>query len=115
MEFIFTYDIEYNRTMRGIINDSRGGIAAIKNTVGSVMKAYADQQVATVTESALPYKIETVNGNLGGYFILSVTDAGGARLLSTQLRPAFEQFEVEISNLIINFITDGKWKHDFLF
>ena len=116
MTFVFTYDIDYNRTMRGVINDSRANIAAIKNTVGSVMKAYVDEQVATVTEVSLPYKIETADsGNLAGYFILRVNDAGGARLLSTQLRPAFEQFSTDISNQIINFITDGAWKHDYLF
>ena len=105
MNFNFTYDIEYNRTMRAVINDSRGNITAIKNKVGSVMKAYADGQVNTVTVVSIPYKIETAdNGNLAGYFILRVNDEGGASLLSTQLRPAFEQFSTDISNQIINFI-----------
>lgn len=116
MIFNFIYDIEYNRTMRGVINDSRGNIVGIKNKTGVIMKAYADEQVAEVTEMAMPYKIETGdNGNLAGYFILQISSEGTAKLLSTQLRPAFEQFSVEISGLITNFITEGKWKNDFLF
>lgn len=113
----FIYDIEYNRTMRGIINDSRENIPEIKNQLGVVMKTYADEQAALVTENSLPYKMETdAYGNLAGYVILGIgRTEQSAYLLTKQLRPAFEQFSTDISEQISNFITEGTWKQDILF
>ena len=107
------YDIDYSRIMPAVIIDARASIPAITNQIGSVIKAYTDAEVAKVTSKVVPYKIETDQGVLVGYFTIRVI-VGFGSLYQYQLRPAFVQFNTVISQEISNFIASDDWKFDFL-
>ena len=110
----FIYDIEYKRTIPACLKEARASIPQIKNQIGSVIKAYTDGQVALIIDNVIPYKIETQeNGNLVGYMAIRVVD-GEASVYLKQLRPAFFQFDFEISVQINTFIINGFWKFDTL-
>lgn len=116
MSYRFIYDsVERARLIPSVLIDKRAAIPVIANQVGTVIKAYTDAAVA-VTDNVrvIVYKIETEDGNLAGYWTLSVKFAG-ASLLSMELRPAHEQFAATISGLINNFISAGTWKADSLY
>lgn len=116
MSYRIVYNEEYRRVMPAVLIDSRANIDAIKTADGFSVKAYTDAQVALVTNTVIPYKIETNNGNLVGYFNLSVTTSPkSALILNTQLRPAFVQFNSEISQIISTFIISNDWQYDYLF
>jgi hypothetical protein len=116
MSYRVIYNEEYRRVIPAVLIDSRANIAAIKTAGGFAVKAYTDSQVALVTDTVIPYKIETNEGNLAGYFNLSVsTNPKSAVLLNAQLRPAFVQFNSEISQIISNFIISNDWQFDYLF
>jgi len=115
MSYRFIYSqSEANRLVPAVLIDKRAAIPEIKNKTGVVIKAFIDVQVALVTESCIFYKIETDLGNLAGYFTLQVIREGVVIILQQELRPPFEQFSVEISGLIANFITNGTWQTDHL-
>lgn len=112
MDFIVTYDTDFSRTIPAVITDARDTIPAITRSLGYLVKVYYDARVAAVADNFIPYKIETKNGNLAGYFVL---DANGevVSIAQKQLRPAFRQFDSELSQLISNFIASGKWRGDW--
>lgn len=98
------------------IIDSRVNIPAIVTASGYEVKAYVDTQTALVTSMVLPYKLETGDGALIGYVYLSVNATGTAcMVLKKQLRPAFVQFDDEISQEISSFIQSNAWQMDYLF
>jgi hypothetical protein len=99
--------------MRGVIIDSQYTISAISNKLGSVIKDYCDTEIGKVADNVLPFRIETNDGNLAGYFTIQVTGAT-VSILQTQIRPAFLQFNTTISNIIATFITNGEWKRFYL-
>ncbi len=116
MSYRIIYNQEYKRVIPAVIIDSRANISAVRTAGGFAVKDYTDAQVALVTDAVIPYKIETGNGNLVGYFNLTVSDhPKAAVLLNAQLRPAFVQFNSEISQLISNFILSNDWQFDYLF
>lgn len=116
MNYRIIYNQEYKRVIPAVLIDSRANINAIKTATGYEVKAYTDSQVALVTSLVIPYKIETLNGNLAGYFNLTVSDnPKTVVLLNAQLRPAFVQYNSEISQLISTFIISGNWEFDYLF
>lgn len=115
MTFRVIYNQDYKRTIPAILIDGRGEIAAIQTAGGYAVKAYTDSKVSEVTSTVIPYKIETDLGSLAGYFNLQVKPLGGVSLLVTQLRPAFKQFDTQISQIISNFISSNEWKEDYLF
>ena len=107
--------MEYERTFPAVIKDARASIPQIKNQIGTVIKAYTDSQVALITDNVLPYKIETAdNGNLVGYVAIRVV-SGEALVYLKQLRPAFVQFDSEISEQINNFVISGFYKYDSIY
>lgn len=110
------YNESYKRVIPAVLIDSRAFVPAITTATGYEVKAYTDAQVSLVTSTVIPYKIETDNGNLAGYFNLQVsTSPVSASVLNKQLRPAFQQFESEINQEISNFIQSSNWKADYLF
>ena len=116
MDFNFIYEVDYSRLIPAIVIDSRGQIPEILNMPGSVIKAFADSLVDEIDSSILVYKIETMTGNLAGYFTVKVNpDGSGTRGPSMYLRPAFLQKSTEISAKISNFITNGSYGADHLF
>lgn len=113
MNFRFIYEpSEFGRIIPSCIIDSRASIPAIRNQVGSVIKAYFDVEVNKVSghTEVLFFKVETESGVLVGYFSLTVTtDGSGAVLNQFQIRPSFGQFIIQISAEITNFIAAGIW------
>lgn len=115
MKVRFIYDENYSRTIPACIIDARASIAAIKNQIGDVIKAYTDSQVKAVNQNTLPYKLETMDGNLAGYITLIVDmTTEGCALGQKVLRPAFQGF-MDIPTQISTFITSNSWKIDILF
>lgn len=114
MVFRIIYNQEYKRVIPAVLIDSRGGISAIETTGGYETKTYTDAQVALVTPTVIPYKIESGAGNLAGYFNLQV-EGSNAGLLVMQLRPSFGELSAQISQIINNFIISNVWKEDYLF
>lgn len=110
--FIYS-QYECHRIIPGVLIDNRANIPAIKNKLGSVIKAYTDAEADKVKENCVFYKIETYEGNMAGYFTLEV-GAQGVTVLQFQLRSAFQQFNQEISGQISNFISSGEWRKDYL-
>lgn len=115
MTFQITYDPDYKRTMFAVIVENRANIPAIKNQIGSVIKQYVDGQTAMVTDSVLPYKVETAdNGVVTAFFSVQVTNMGlNAVKLQQVICPVFQSF-MEINELIDNFITNGLYRNDIL-
>lgn len=103
-----------SRIIQSVLIDKRASVPEIKNQIGTAIKTFIDSQVAMVTDSTLFYKIETGNGNLAGYFTLTVVRTGVVSILQYELRPAFEQFSSEISKELANFINNGYWANDYL-
>lgn len=119
MAFLFIYEpSEFRRIIPAVLIDSRANIPAIKNEIGSVIKAYIDLEVDKVNQYVLFFKIETVkkepntyNGVLAGYFTLFLFHQGQvANLYDFVLRPSFSQFSAQISVEIVNFINSSQWK-----
>jgi hypothetical protein len=114
MDYYLSYDIEYKRTFNGVLIDSRSAIPAIAGQLGSVIKSFIDKEIALVTPEVLPYKIESSNGNLAGYFTIRLNSHSGF-LFQYQLRPPFVQFNAEISQIINNFIKSNSFSQDYTF
>ena len=114
MVFDFIYETNAKRLMPAIINDSWSIIPQIKGQPGASVKAYSDSQVALVTSNCLLYKIESVNGNLAGYFVLQVNNSA-ASLYLLQLRPAFQSFTAQISQNINIFVQSNNFLYDMLY
>lgn len=116
MTFHIVYNDAYKRVIPAVLTDSRGSIVDIQAVGGFALKAYNDLQVSNVTSTVLPYKIETEYGNIAGYFNLQVNKLQQTvSLKDKQLRPAFINFDADISNEIGIFISNNKWKTDYLF
>ena len=114
MIYRFIYNDAYKRVIPATLIDSRG-VLSIATASGFAVKDYTDSEVAKVTANVIPYKIETDNGTLAGYFNLTVTaDRLFATLLNKQLRPAFVKFDSDIANKISIFITSNDWQVDIL-
>lgn len=114
---------EYGRIIPAVLIDSRIGIPQLANKTGNEIKAYCDIEINKVKENpyVLFFRIETIktvntiqemeDGVLAGYFSLFLFHQGQtANIYQFQLRPAFMQFNVQISAEITNFITSGSWK-----
>lgn len=111
----FIYDMEYERTFPAVLKDARASIPEIKNQIGSIIKAFTDSQVALVMDNVLPYKIETADkGNLVGYMAIRVV-SGEASVYLKQLRPAFMQFDADISEQINTFIISKLYAFDSIY
>lgn len=115
MTYRFIYDnADKHRIISAVMIDSRAGIPAIKNQIGSVVKTVIDSQIALVVDNCLFYKIETENGNLAGYLCLKIGANDQVTVLLFELRTSYEEYSSEISTQMSNFITSGEWKQDFL-
>jgi len=108
-----SYLIEYSRVITGIVLESRKLIAATVGKSGFAVEAFCNMEAEKVTDNVIPYKLETAQGNLAAYFSLIVNGN-----LTTQyqlfIRPAFEQFSIEIQQFINIFISSNEWQTDIL-
>lgn len=101
--------------MTSCIIDARKG-SILANKTGPVIKTEIDSRLSLITANVLVYKIETEKGNMGGYFSMIVNEENKTGILQQKvIRPSFESKQLEISQLISNFIFGGQWKRDFLF
>ena len=115
MRLFIRYDTEYNRVIPAVTIDSRSTIPAIKTASGNDVKVYFDDIVANVkSRKLLPYKLETVDGNLIGYFAISVTNNVG-NLEYSCIRPQFQNTSSQIMTEVNNFITSKRWTCDIIF
>lgn len=118
---------EYSRIIPAVLIDSRDVIPALANKIGDDIKAYCDTEIDKVKTNPLVlfFRIETMNkvnleydgedGVLAGYFSLFIFKAGTvANRYQFQLRPAFMQFNSQITAEIVNFIANGGWKQYYL-
>lgn len=116
MTYRFIYNnFDCQRVIPAILIDSRSNIPAIKNKIGSAIKAYTDAETSKVTGTVIFYKIETELGVLAGYFSLQTATNGTATILQYQIRPSFAQFNTEIQGLINTFIQANEYGKDYLF
>lgn len=104
---------EVNRVIPAVLIDKRASILAISGQNGATIQAFANSQVA-LADGCIFYKIETFDGNLVGYFTLKVIREGVVSLLQYELRPPFQQFDSQISQIVSNFIASSEWQFDNL-
>ncbi|HNU14919.1 MAG TPA: hypothetical protein PKI55_10710 [Chitinophagaceae bacterium] len=115
MTFRFIYATgDHPMIIQSVLIDKRASISAIRNKIGSVIKDYCDQVIAQVGDNTIFYKIETSDGNLAGYFSLSVFSGSSVALQQYELRPPFAQFDALVSNEINNFMQSQNWTVDIL-
>jgi len=111
MTYRIIFDDQYFRTLPSCIIDNRVKLG-LGNAIGSAIQAYIDSQVALVVPGVLPYKIETVNGNLTGVFALFVHPTDGATILFQVIRPGFQEDLTNIQAEISSFIQGNDWQYD---
>lgn len=110
----FTYDEVFYRTIPACIIDGRAGNPAVSGQPGFAIKAFTDAEVSKARlPGVVPYKMETINGNLIGYMSLKVVN-GVASLYQLWLRQAFQPKLTEITGDISIFITSLSWNFDVL-
>lgn len=114
MTFNLQYESDFKRIIPAVINDARNTIPETTNQPGTVIKAYADSQIDLAVPGVLFYRISTREGGLGGYVGLRVAN-GVASTLLMQLRPAFQPFLAEISQVISTFIIDNLFLADLIY
>lgn len=116
MSYRIIYNDSYKRVIPAVLIDSRASIPAIVTAGGYDVLDYTNSQTALIVSNVVPYKIETDLGNLVGYFNLTIgTNPVSASLLNKQLRPAFQKYDSDITQLISNFIISSDWVNDYLF
>lgn len=110
----FTYDEQYFRTIPACIIDGRKGNSAVAVQPGYAIKAFTDNEVDKSSQpGVIPYKMETVNGNLVGYMSIKV-DNGQPSLYQLWLREAFKVNSAQIISEIGIFIQGLDWQFDSL-
>ncbi len=83
---------------------------------GNEVQILIDQQLAQINDQTIVYKIETDFGNLVGYFTLQVNTSNKTCMVASEvIRQAFQQYSVQISEFINNFIQSNDWQFDYLF
>lgn len=105
------YASEYQRIIPACIIDSRAFIPEVLNQVGTVIESFTDAEVAKVVEGVLPYKLETMEGNMIGFFSLKL-DGSTVGIYQRFIRPAFRRFDLEISQRIAIFIHQNEYVAD---
>jgi hypothetical protein len=116
MTIRFIYSTEPSRVISASIIDAKSTIPSLVGKNGVDTKAYIDTKLNLVQqESALVYKMETMDGNMIGVIALSVDNTS---LIVTKIlevvRTNYTNMYSEISSSITNFITGGGWRPDFL-
>lgn len=114
MTYYLDYELDYQRVISAVVNDSRSVIPSLVGQNGQAVYAYAQAQIALVVVNVLPYRIMSQNGNLGGYCLIQVQN-GVSTVLSTQLRPGFVALADEISGIINTFIQGNLFLQDMLY
>ncbi len=116
MTFRFIYEpMYYPQLVFACLVDSRQSNQALANKIGSVIKEQVDLEVSRVTDSVLPYRVETSEGVLAAYMSLLVGNMGQS-CVAYQLvvRTNFHNFTTDIQTAVTKFINENGWRPDFL-
>lgn len=114
MTYSLQYELDYQRVMAAVINDSRWSIPALKGATGMQIRGYIQSQIALVTSGVIVYRIVASGGVLGGYMVMN-TNTGSVGPIAQQLRPAFQDFTLEINQFISTFISSNQYLQDILY
>jgi hypothetical protein len=114
MTYSLSYELDYQRFITAIINDSCGTIPAIAGQDGNAVYAYAQAKISAIIPGVLVYRILGNMTNIAGYVAISVQN-GVASILQLQLRPAHQPFLLEISAVIATFISSNAFMQDYLY
>lgn len=115
MTYYLRYELDANRLIMAVVNDSRAVIPALgPNADGNAVYAYSQSLIAQMTPGVILYRIASVNGNIGGIAALN-TNPGVVGVVFSVLRPAAVAFSSEISVVINNFIANRIYLQDVLF
>lgn len=114
MTFSLQYELDHQRLISAVINDSRSLIPSLVGQDGNAVYAYAQAKIAQVVPGVLLYRIRTDQGNLSGILALQVI-GGVASILFCQLRPGAQPFLTEILQIIGTFITSNAFLQDMLY
>jgi hypothetical protein len=115
MTYCLKYELDPNRLIMAVVNDSRSAIPSLgPNADGNSVYAYSQSLIAQMVSGVILYRIETLNGNLGGVIALN-TNPGAVGQVFLVLRPAAVPFLSEISGVITNFISARTYLQDILY
>lgn len=110
MIYRVVYDDQFFRTIPACMIDSRVG-APLANATGAQMETYIQPMVEQIVPGVLPYKIETINGNLVGVFALEVGQ-GGYSVIFSIIRSGFQADIVNVNAEIGSFVASNNWVYD---
>ena len=114
MTYSLKYELDANRLIMAVVNDSRSVIPSLVGQDGNAVYAYSQALIAQMVPGVILYRIASVNGNLGGIVAIN-TNPGAVGTVFLQLRPAAVPFLSEISGVITTFITERQYLQDILY
>ena len=114
MTYGLTYEIDFQRVMSAVINDSRWTIPVLKDATGTQIYDYIQSQISLIADGVIVYRIVADGGVLAGFVAIN-TNTGSTGPVAQQLRPAFLQFSDQISQIISKFVSDNQFLQDVLY
>lgn len=114
MTYSLKYEIDRDRLITAVVNDSRSVIPSLVGQNGQAVYAYAQGLIQQLTPWVVLYRISSVNGNLGGVCAIN-TNSGSVGVVFTVLRPATAAFSSSISQIINTFIQENGFLADILY
>ena len=115
MTYSLIYELDANRLIMAVVNDSRSVIPSLgPNADGNAVYAYSQGLIAQMVPGVILYRIETLNGNLGGVIALN-SNPGSVGQVFLVLRPAALPFSSGISQIINTFIQQNTFLQDVLY
>jgi hypothetical protein len=115
MTYSLKYEIDTQRLIMAVVNDSRSVIPSLgSNATGQAVYAYSQSLIQEMLPGVILYRIETLNGNLGGIVAIN-TNPGAVGIVFTVLRPAAVPFSSGISQIINTFIQQNTFLQDILY
>lgn len=114
MTFSLQYELDHQRLITAVVNDSRSVIPSLAGKDGQAVYAYAQGLISQVVPGVLVYRVRTDQGNLSGILALQTT-VQPVSVVFLQLRPASVSFLSEISEVIATFIIERQYLQDVLY
>lgn len=114
MTFSLQYELDYQRVISAVINDSRSVIPSLLGQDGNAVYAYSQALIAQMIPGVILYRIVYNGSNLGGVAAIN-TNQGAVGVVFMQERPAFVPYLVEINQFITNFIVNRTYLQDVLY
>jgi hypothetical protein len=114
MNYYLKYEMDTQRLIMAVVNDARSVIPLLVEQDGNAIYAYSQGLIALMVPGVILYRIETLNGNLGGIVAIN-TNLGAVGVVFLQLRPAAVPFLSQISQIINTFIQENTFLQDVLY